>query len=122
MRRAQSTASRPVGVRPPWVNTSQRLGETCLASIATTMHCAPKRSAARATSPGSATAAVLIETLSAPARSRARMSSSERTPPPTVSGMKQRSAVARTTSRMIPRSSCDAVMSRKQSSSAPSRS
>ena len=44
-------------------------GETRLASIATTMHCAPNFSAARATRSGSFTAAVLIATLSAPASS-----------------------------------------------------
>ena len=69
-----------------------------------------------------ATPAELIETLSAPANSRARMSFSSRTPPPTVSGMKQTSAVRRTTSRMVPRFSWVAVMSRKQSSSAPAAS
>ena len=37
-----------------------------------------------------------------------------RTPPPTVSGMKQASAVRRTTSRMMPRFSWLAVMSRKR--------
>src|SRR5579885_2647188 len=96
IRSAQATASRPVGRRPPWVNTSQpRAGSSAarrLASIATTMHCAPKRRAASRTSSGSATAAVLMETLSAPARSSTRTSSTWRTPPPTVSGMKQRSA------------------------------
>ena len=44
------------------------------------------------------TAAVLIDTLSAPASSSLRMSSVVRTPPPTVSGMKHCSAVPRTTS------------------------
>ena len=43
-------------------------------------------------------AAVLIDTLSAPASSSRRMSSTARTPPPTVSGMKHCSAVRRTTS------------------------
>ena len=43
--------------------------------------------------PGRSTAAVLIETLSAPASSSLRMSSTVRTPPPTVSGMKHCSAV-----------------------------
>ena len=47
------------------------------------------------------------------------MSSSVRTPPPTVSGMKQTSAVRCTTSSRVPRFSWLAVMSRKQSSSAP---
>ena len=37
-RRAQAIASIPVRLRPPWVNTSQRPGATCLASMATTMH------------------------------------------------------------------------------------
>ena len=40
------------------------------------------------------------------------MSSTVRTPPPTVSGMKQASAVRRTTSRMMSRFSWLAVMSR----------
>ena len=61
-----------------------------------------------------ATAAVLIDTLSAPDGSSARISSTVRTPPPTVSGMKQASAVRRTTSSMMPRFSWLAVMSRKR--------
>ncbi len=64
----------------------------------------------------------LIETLSAPERSSVLMSSTVRTPPPTVSGMKQASAVRRTTSSMVPRFSWVAVMSRKHSSSAPAAS
>src|SRR3989441_4235956 len=40
-------------------------------------------------------------------------------PAPTVSGMQMPSAVRRTTSSMIARASCEAVMSRKTSSSAP---
>ena len=47
------------------------------------------------------------------------MSSSVRIPPPTVSGMKQTSAVLRTTSQRISRPWWLAVMSRKTSSSAP---
>ena len=46
-----------------------------LASIATTMHWLPKRSAASRTSSGRATAAVLSDTLSAPARRSVRTSS-----------------------------------------------
>jgi len=42
--------------------------------------------------------------------------------PPTVSGMKQASAVRRTTSIMVPRFSWVALISRKQSSSAPAAS
>ena len=68
------------------------------------------------------TAAVLIETLSAPEARSLRMSSIVRTPPPTVSGMKQASAVRRTTSRMMSRFSWLAVMSRNVSSSAPAAS
>ncbi len=95
---------------------------TALASIATTMHWVPNFSAAARTNSGSFTAAVLIETLSAPASSSRRMSSTVRTPPPTVSGMKQASAVRATTSKMMSRSSWLAVMSRKHSSSAPALS
>ncbi len=69
-----------------------------MASIATTMHWSPNFSAASFTKARRATAAVLIETLSAPQVSSLRMSSIVRTPPPTVSGMKQASAVRVTTS------------------------
>ncbi len=62
------------------------------------MHCEPNFSAAWRTKSGSFTAAVLIETLSAPASSSLRISSTLRTPPPTVSGMKQADAVFATTS------------------------
>jgi hypothetical protein len=62
------------------------------------MHCDPNFSAAWRTNAGSFTAAVLIDTLSAPANSSLRMSSVLRTPPPTVSGMKQADAVFATTS------------------------
>ena len=95
--RAHSTASRPVGLRPPWVNTSHPAPQR-LASIATTMHCAPNRPAASSTTPGSCTAAVLIETLSAPALRSRRTSAALRTPPPTVRGMKTCAATASTTS------------------------
>jgi hypothetical protein len=56
------------------------------------------------------------------ASSSLRMSSTVRTPPPTVTGMKQCSAVRATTSKMVSRFSWLAVMSRKQSSSAPAAS
>ena len=59
------------------------------------MHWLPNFSAASRTNSGRATAAVLIDTLSAPASSNLRMSSTVRTPPPTVSGMKHCSAVRR---------------------------
>ncbi len=101
---------------------SQRPSLTLFASIATTMHCAPNRFAAAFTTSGSATAAVLNDTLSAPASSSARTSSGVRTPPPTVSGMKHRSAVRLARSSSVPRFSLLAEMSRKQSSSAPAAS
>ena len=88
----------PVDRRPPWVNTSKRSSPTDFASIATTMHWLPNFSAASPTNSGRATAAVLMDTLSAPASSSLRISSMVRTPPPTVSGMKHCSAVRETTS------------------------
>src|ERR1700722_9893534 len=122
---AYSMASIPVELRPPWVKISQRSEPprfTRLASMATTMHWSPNFSAASLTNSRRLTAAELIEALSAPERSSVLMSSTVRTPPPTVNGMKQASAVRRTTSNMIPRFSWVAVMSRKQSSSAPAAS
>ena len=86
------------------------------------MHCDPNRPAVSASRSGRAMAAVLSETLSAPARSSRSTSATLRTPPPTVSGMKTCSAVRRTTSYMVSRPPLDAVMSRKVSSSAPSAS
>src|SRR5438094_337820 len=90
--------------------------------MATTMHWVPNRSAAAFTKSGCSTAAVLILTLSAPAVNKVRISSRVPTPPPTVSGMNTCSAVLVTTPRIVFRFSYEAVMSRKQSSSAPSRS
>ncbi len=86
------------------------------------MHWSPNFSAASRTNSGRLTAAELIDTLSAPASSRRRMFSLLRTPPPTVSGMKQRSAVRATTSKIVSRFSWLAVMSRNVSSSAPAAS
>ena len=73
-------------------------------------------------SAGSSNAARLTATLSAPARSSERASSRPEIPPPTVNGMKTLSAVRRASSTMVSRFSCEAVMSRKTSSSAPSAS
>src|SRR4030067_878938 len=72
IRADQSTASIPVGVRPPWVYTSHSPGRpgTARASIATTVHWLPNRSAALLTNSRSATPAVLIAPLAAPPRSR----------------------------------------------------
>ena len=57
------------------------------------MHCEPKRLATSPISSGRATAAVLIATLSAPQRKAFSTSFKVRMPPPTVIGMKMRSAV-----------------------------
>src|SRR3954470_949991 len=121
MRCAHCTASSPVARRPPCVWTSQP-APLRLASIATTMHCAPTMLDAWRTSSGDCTAAVLIETLSAPAFSRRRTSATLRTPPPTVSGMNTCAATASMTCSRMSRSSELAVISRKHSSSAPSLS
>ena len=86
--------------------------------MATTRFAVPIISAASSTSSGFETAAVMMETLSAPAFSRSRMSWRERTPPPTQRGMKTDSAVRATTSKMILRSSWLAVISRNVISSA----
>ncbi|SHY23077.1 Uncharacterised protein [Mycobacteroides abscessus subsp. abscessus] len=64
------------------------------------MHCDPNRCANSASSSGRAIAAVFTPTLSAPARSNTLTSSTDRTPPPTVSGMNTCSAVRRTTSNI----------------------
>ena len=87
-RRAQSTASSPVALRPPCEKTSHRSGPTFFASIETTMHWLPNFSAPARIRSGLARAEELMLILSAPARSIAYMSSTDRRPPPTVSGMK----------------------------------
>src|SRR5438105_9610800 len=84
------------------------------------MHCEPNARAPSVISSGRCTAAVWIETLSAPARSSLRISSTSRIPPPTVRGMKTSCAVRSTSSTSVARPSGVASMSRKVSSSAPS--
>jgi len=64
----------------------------------------------------------IVTGLMAPARRIARISSTERIPPPTVNGIKMRSATRLTISTTMSRRSDEAVISRKMSSSAPSRS
>ena len=92
----------PVGLRPPWVYTSHSPHSGLnLASIATTMHCAPNSRAPSAIRSGLSTAAVLMPILSAPARSSRFMSSTCATPPPTVNGIVTFSAVRRTTSTIV---------------------
>ena len=90
--------------------------------MATTMHWAPNSVAMADTRSGSSTAAVITETLSAPARRSRRASPTSRTPPPMVNGMNTSSAVRRASSTIVSRLSDEAVMSRKTISSAPSAS
>ena len=87
-----------------------------------TTHCEPKRAADSVSTSGRSTAAVLTHTLSAPERSARPTSSALRMPPPSVSGMKSRSAVRRATSSRVSRPSTVAEMSRNTTSSAPSAS
>ena len=82
-----------------------------IASSPNTMHCEPNWSAPCRMRSGFSTAAVLMETLSAPASSMVCMSFTERSPPPTARGMKTCSATCETTSSMMERPSADAVMS-----------
>ncbi len=117
--RAHETASRPVSCRPPCVYTDHEPCMFAFASIASTTHWLPNVDAHSFRSAGRSTAAELTATLSAPARRTARMSETDRTPPPTVRGMPTVAAVRCTTSRSVERCSCVAVMSRKQISSAP---
>ena len=71
--------------------------------MATTMHCAPYLADASRMTCGSATAAELKLTLSAPALSSRRTSSTLRTPPPTVSGMNTCAATASMIGRIMSR-------------------
>ena len=118
---AHTTASTPVRVRPPCVKTSKPDAVSSLlrASIATTQHCAPNSRLISRINSGRFTAAVLTDTLSAPAINKRRASSTVRIPPPIVNGMKTCSATARAISTVVSRSPDDAVMSRNTSSSAP---
>ena len=89
--------------------------------MASTTACAPNSCDSSVINAGRRTAAVLTETLSAPDMRMRRASATDRIPPPTASGIKTLRAVRATTSAMISRASLEAVISRKTSSSAPSR-
>ena len=120
-RAVHSSASIPVPVRPPCVVTSKPDAVRARrASTERTNTCEPNRSAISAINSGRVIAAVLIETLSAPARKRRSTSLTLLIPPPTVSGIKTCSAVRRTTSSVVSRSSLLAEISRKVNSSQPS--
>ena len=69
---------------------------------------------------GLATAALLSDTLSAPASSSRAASSADAMPPPTVKGMSIRAAMRDTSPVKVRRPSSEALMSRYTSSSAPS--
>jgi hypothetical protein len=71
----------------------------------TTVAQLPRRPATAETSSGVRTAAELMLTFSAPACTSRQASSSVRTPPPTVNGMKIVSDTRRTTSSMMSRPS-----------------
>ena len=118
---AQSTASRPVSPVAMWVRTSQEPSPR-FASMFATAHWEPKASATSEMSSGRSTAGDVRHTLSAPALSAARASSSVRIPPPMTRGTKTSEAVAAATSRIVLRPSVDAAMSRKTISSMPSAS
>ena len=115
-------ASRPAGLRPPWVVTSNPEGAQSArrASRDSTSTWLPKRAAILSITPGSASAPVLMPALSAPQRSSASTSATDSTPPPTVRGMNTVSAHRVTISRVVSRPCADAEMSRKVNSSAPS--
>ena len=91
------------------------------ASMATTTACAPKLRPMASISVGSASAAELMLTLSAPASKTCSASSALRMPPPTQKGTKSSRAVRRTVSSSVWRPSWVAVMSSRTISSAPSR-
>lgn len=110
-----------VSVRPPCVVTTKPDGirSERLTSSDRTTACAPNRSAISETSSGRAIAALLTPILSAPHCCSRATSSTLRTPPPTVSGMKTCSAVRVTVSHIVARFSTVAPTSRNVSSSAP---
>ena len=101
------------------VRTSQLPDSMRAASRLATVHWAPNAAATSPMSSGRSPAGEVRQTLSAPALSAARASSSVRMPPPITSGMKTDAAVRSATSSTVLRPSVDAVMSRKTSSSAP---
>ena len=63
--------------------------------------------------------AVFIDTLSAPAFNKSLIFSTDTIPPPTVSGINTFSAVFSTTFKIVVLFSIEALISRKQISSAP---
>ena len=126
---AHATASNPVARLPPWLKTFHFeslsfvfclcvFNSRFLASIATTIHCEPKRFAPSVMRFGLRIAEEFTDTLSAPAVTSACMSSSVEIPPPIVKGINNSRAKRVASSIVVPRFSLEAVMSRKTSSSA----
>ena len=106
----------PMGVRPPLMTISYPEGQlspfgTWRMSMDSTTFWLPMASAHSLIRAGRATAAELTLIFSAPARRRSVASATERTPPPTDSGMNTSLATASTTSSMMARLSLEAVMS-----------
>jgi hypothetical protein len=106
----------------PGREAEEAAGIGVFASMATTTHWEPNTSASSPIRSGRSRAAELIETLSAPASRTACASAADRMPPPITNGMNTLSAVRRASSTIVSRRSCEAVMSRKTTSSAPSLS
>src|ERR1700731_3181223 len=119
--RAHASAFLCVAVRPPETKTSAEAGESVprRASMATITACEPKRPAIAVIMPGSASAAELMLTLSAPASKTLAALSSVRMPPPTVNGTNRSFAARRTVSTNVLRPSVVAVTSSSTISSAP---
>ena len=122
---AQSTISIPVASVPLFTTTSSRgrpLSDGFfLPSIATTNLSLPNSLDALLTSSGFLTAAVFIDTLSTPRSSKSFISSMLPMPPPTAKGTVTTSTTFFTHSNLVFLFSTVAKMSRKTSSSAPSR-
>ena len=87
--------------------------------MATTIHWEPNFLDASLTKLTFLTAAVFIETLSAPANNKSVIFWIVLTPPPTVKGTKHALAVFLTMSMIVSLFSLEAVISKKQISSAP---
>ncbi len=123
-RHAQATASIVVVPIPDRTLTTHRprFSADSAASMAMTMHCAPKRFAHSVMRSGRATAAVFTPILSAPESMSRAASATARTPPPTVSGIESTRRTRATVCAAVARPSGVAEMSSSVISSAPSAS
>ena len=121
---AHSTASNPVRSLPLLTTTSHSSSfpSRRFASIANTVHCLPTTPDNSVKNAGRRTAAVLMETLSAPAFNSFFAASTSRIPPPTVNGKIVFELISRTVCIAVARPSGVADISNITSSSAPCRS